>query len=214
MNRPFDLTCYLITDTGMCGGRDGVVATVEAALENGATFVQVRDPDASRQEFAELARAVVDAVAGRVTVVLNDWVDLVAETGAHGAHIGQGDMNPVEARRLLGPDAVLGLSVTTLAEVDAANDLPLGTVDYLGVGPVFDQTTKPNAVAASGPEYVAQLVGASEVPCVAIGGITSGRVAQVHGTGAAGMSVVSAICAADDPGAATRQLLAEWEACQ
>ena len=214
MSQPFDLTCYLITDTGMCGGPEGVVATVEAALDHGASFVQVRDPHASREEFADLARSVVQAVDGRANVVLNDWVDLVGETGAHGAHIGQGDMDPIEARRLLGPAAILGLSVTNAEQVAAANALPLGTVDYLGVGPVFDQTTKPDAVAASGPEYVTRLVQAAAMPCVAIGGINQDNVARVRATGVAGVSVVSAICASSDPGAATAALLREWEAAQ
>lgn len=210
MSHAFDLTCYVITDTAMCGGVEGVVRTVEAAVDNGASFIQVRDPDASRDQFAELSRAVVTAVDGRVTVVLNDWVDLVAETGAHGAHIGQNDMDPREARRILGADAILGLSAQTMEQVRAANDLPLGTVDYLGLGPIFDQTTKPNAVASSGPDHIRALAEASEVPCVAIGGIKPGRLQTVRATGVTGFSVVSAVCAAEDPGAATRQLIEEW----
>lgn len=206
---PSQLVCYLVTDTGMCGGPDGVVRVVEQAVAAGATCVQVRDPDCSDDDFVALARRVVAAVAGRVPVVLNDRVHLVAAAGADGAHIGQGDLDPVVARELLGPDAVLGLSVQTREHVTAAMALPSGTIDHLGIGPVWGQQTKLDAAPPGGPELLVELVELSPWPCVAIGGIGPGRGALVRQAGA-GMAIVSAICAADDPGLATREMLEEW----
>ncbi len=205
-----ELAIYLVTDTGQCGGPDAVVATVAAAVENGATLVQVRDPDASDEDFLALSRAVVDVVAGRVPVMLNDRVHLVADARADGAHIGQGDLPPLAARAVLGPDAILGLSLERREHVDAANALPAGTLDYVGIGPVWAQQTKPNAAPPLGPDGLAELVRLSELPAVAIGGVGGpGRIAPIRPTGA-GMAIVSAICSAHDPGTATASIVRQW----
>ncbi|WP_420174812.1 thiamine phosphate synthase [Luteococcus sp. OSA5] len=200
------LTCYLVTDTRLCGGIDEVVATVDAAIDGGVTFVQVRDPHADDETFLALARRVVDTVAGRVPVVLNDRVHLVCASGADGAHIGQDDADPLVARQLLGSKAILGLSVQTLDHVATAMALPDGTIDHLGVGPVWGQQTKLDAAAPGGPELLARICAASPWPCVAIGGVGPETAAQVA-TAGAGMAVVSAICGTPDPRAATRALL-------
>lgn len=205
------MSVYLVTDTGMCGGPDGVVRTVAAAVDHGATFVQVRDPDMPDEDFLALAKGVVEVVAGRVPVVLNDRVHLVGASGADGAHIGQGDMPPEQARELLGPDAILGLSVERRELVEAANALPAGTLDYVGIGPVWAQQTKPDAQPPIGPDGLAELAALSTVPSVAIGGIGGpGRIAPIKPTGA-GMAIVSAICAAEDPGEATAMIVREWQ---
>lgn len=216
MTRPFDLSVYLVTDSGMCAGR-GVVATVRDAVANGVSFVQVRDPDASDEDFLALARAVVAAVGGEVPVVLNDRVDLVAASGADGAHVGQGDLDPVAARGLLGPEAILGLSVQTREHVNAALALPPGTIDYLGVGPVWSQATKPDAAAPSGEQAGAELIAtanAAGIPSVVIGGVDATRIGEVRRMGAAGGAIVSAICAAPDPAAATAAIRTAWEEAQ
>lgn len=206
------LDLYLVTDTGQCGGPDGVVATVRAAVRGGVTLVQVRDPHATDEDFLALARRVVAVCheAG-VPCVLNDRVHLVAAAGADGAHVGQGDMPAQQARALLGPDAILGLSCQTREHVDAANALPAGTVDHLGLGPVYEQTTKPDAAAAQGPSHIAELVRRSTLPTVAIGGVTLDRLAQVRPTGVDGPCVVSAICLAPDPQEAARALRDHWK---
>lgn len=207
-----NLTLYLVTDTEQCGGPDGVVATVEAALRGGVTFVQVRDPHASDEAFLALARRVVAAchTAG-VPCVINDRVHLVAPAGADGVHIGQGDMSPAQARELLGPGAVIGLSCQEVEHVEAANALPVGTVDHLGLGPVYEQQTKPDAAVAQGPSHIARLRAASTLPAVAIGGVNLERLAAVRATGVEGACVVSAICCAPDPQAAARALRERWE---
>lgn len=211
MARPVDLTLYLVTDTALCGGR-GVAETVAAAVRGGVTVVQVRDPHAPDDEFVRLGRSVVAALSGTgVPVIVNDRVHLVAAIGAAGAHVGQDDLDPVAARAVLGPDAVLGLSVQTIAHVEMAAALPPGTVDHLGVGPVWWQSTKPDAADPGGLDRLAAIVGRSPVPCVAIGGIDAARTPSVRATGAAGVAVVSAICGQPDPAAAARRVRAAWD---
>ena len=210
--RTCDLTLYLVTDTAMAGGPERVAEVARAAVAGGATLVQVRDPRCTDAEFVRIARSVIEALRGTgVPVILDDRVHLVEETGADGAHVGQSDTDPVTARHLLGPDRLLGLSCQTLAHVEAARTLPDGTIDHLGLGPVFDQTTKPDAAAASGLATLADLVAASPWPTVAIGGITLDRIATLPATGVDGAAVVSAICAAPDPRAAAAALLSRWK---
>jgi thiamine-phosphate pyrophosphorylase len=211
---PLDLRVYLVTDAELCGER-GVVATAREAAAAGATLVQLRDRIASDAELIDVGRRLRAALHDTgVPLVVNDRVDLVAPIGAAGAHVGQGDLDPTIAREVLGPDAYLGLSVQSVAHVDAALALPAGTVDYLGVGPVWSQDTKPDAAPPCSPEVLADVVRRSPWPCVAIGGIHHTRVAAVRDAGAAGVAVVSAICGQSDVRAATRQLRTAWEAAR
>lgn len=208
---PLDLSLYLITDTAQCGAF-GVPATVAAAVAAGVTLVQLRDPDASDAELVALGRALVDQLAGTgVPLLVNDRVDLVGAIGAQGAHVGQDDAGVAEARALLGPAAYLGLSVQTAEHVQVAAAYPRELVDYLGVGPVWPTGSKADAAPASGVDTLRALVAASPWPCVAIGGIDVSRVAAVAGTGAAGVSVISAICGQPDVAAATRALRSAWD---
>lgn len=204
-----DLSLYLVTDTRLCGTR-GVPDTVREAVAAGVTIVQLRDHDASDADFVALGRAVVTAVGGRVPVVVDDRVHLVSPIGADGAHVGQSDLDPTEARRILGARAILGLSAQTAAHVEAARALGDDVIDYLGVGPVWPQSTKPDAATPCGPEGLRIVVQAAPWPCVAIGGIGRDRVPIVRATGAAGIAVVSAICGQPDVGAAARSLRAAW----
>src|SRR6478752_3758322 len=134
---PLDLSLYLVTDTCLCGSL-GVPATVSAAVAAGVTVVQLRDPAADDAELVTLGRAIARELAGTgVPLVVNDAVHLVEAIGAQGAHVGQGDTDPGEARARLGHTAYLGLSVQTTAHVEAAQRLGGDVLDYLGVGPVF-----------------------------------------------------------------------------
>jgi thiamine-phosphate pyrophosphorylase len=195
-----DLRTYLVTDSALCGGR-GVVETVRLAALGGVSVVQVRETTASARELCALTRAVIEAVSGtRVSVVVNDRIDVALAVGAHGVHVGQSDLHPEHARRLLGPAAVVGLSVSSGTQVTDALALTSGCLDYLGVGPVFATPTKPEAAVPLGLEGTARLVDAAgDLPCVAIGGIDLTNVAEVRATGVAGVAVVSAVCTADDP---------------
>ena len=212
MNRaPLDLSLYLVTDTGLCG-RFGVAATVAAAVRAGVTAVQLREPAAPDDDVIALGRELVAVLRGTgVPLLVNDRVHLVAPIGAQGAHIGQSDLDVATARALLGDEAWLGLSAQTLDHVAAARRTGLQALDYLGVGPVWAQTTKADAAAPGGLDRLASLVAASPWPCVAIGGITVERMRLVRSTGAAGAAVVSAICGRPDVAAATTALTDAWQ---
>ncbi len=208
---PLDLSIYLVTDTLMCG-QFGVVATVSAAVGAGATVVQLRDTDATDDELVSLGRQVMAVLNGTdVALIVNDRVHLVDAMGAHGGHVGQCDLGIGPARALLGPAAYLGLSAQTVEHVAAAREHADGTVDYLGVGPVWGTATKLDAAAPGGLERLQQVTSASPWPCVAIGGINVKRMSAVRQAGAAGAAVVSAICGQPDVAAATRVLRAAWD---
>lgn len=207
---PLDLSVYLVTDSALCAGI-GVPETVRRAVHAGASAVQLRDPDCSDEELVRLARAVRAVLPPGVPLLVDDRAHLVEAVGADGAHVGQRDLGAREARALIGPRRHLGLSVQTPVHVAAARALPHGTVDYLGVGPVWPQTTKRDAAEPSGPETLAAIVRESPWPCVAIGGIDAERAAQVRRTGAEGVAVVSAVCGRPDVAAATRCLRQAWE---
>ena len=206
-----DLSLYLVTDTALCGEL-GVAATVAAAVAAGVSAVQLRDPEASDEDFVATGRAVAQVLRGTgVPLIVNDRVHLAAALGAAGAHVGQGDLDPRAARTMLGPDALLGLSVQTVQHVTAARDLGPGIIDYLGVGPVWPQATKPDAAEPAGLRRLREIVDASPWPCVAIGGVDANRAPSVRATNAAGIAVVSAICGQPDVALASRALRQAWD---
>ncbi|MBP2416636.1 thiamine phosphate synthase [Microlunatus capsulatus] len=202
MSRPaLDLDLYLVTDSALCGPR-GVVETVRRALPGGVTAVQVREPRATTRELCALSRELLAVLAGTgVPLLVNDRLDVALAVGAQGVHLGQSDL-PAEDAHRVAPELLLGLSVSTPEQVAAAPDW----LDYLGVGPVRATATKPEAAAPLGLAGTAALVAAARVPCVAIGGIGPANAAEVRSTGVAGIAVVSAVCAADDPAAAAAAL--------
>ena len=206
-----DLSLYLVTDTVMCH-QFGLAATVSAAIGAGVTVVQLRDVDATDDELVVLGREVMAVLTGTgVPLIVDDRVHLVGSIGAGGAHVGQSDLGIGQARALLGPEAYLGLSVQTLEHVVTAREHDDGTLDYLGVGPVWGTGTKLDAAAPAGVQRLRQITSVSPWPCVAIGGIKLERLAQVRRAGAAGAAVVSAICGQPDVAAATRELRAAWD---
>ncbi len=200
---PFDLGVYLVTDRPALLGRD-LLEVVAAAVAGGASLVQLREKAAATREFVELARAVLAVTRPRgVPLLVNDRLDVALAAGADGVHVGQDDMHPADVRALLGPDALIGLSVTGEAETRAAAGLP---VDYLGAGPVFATATKKDAGAPQGLAGLSRMVALAEVPVVAIGAITLANAASVLATGVAGLAVVSAVCSAADPAVAAAAL--------
>jgi len=208
--RPFDPTLYLVTDTALCAPRS-VPEVVAAAVAGGVTAVQVRDKTAGRRELLALTRAVqaVLTPTPQVRLVVNDAVDVALLAGADGVHVGQEDLPADEVRALLGPDAVIGVSVGDDAELDAVLALPPGTVDLVGLSPVWSTPTKPDAGAGLGLAGTRELAGrarAGGLRSVAIGGIHADTAAAVAATGVDGICVVSDICAAADPAAAAQSL--------
>ncbi|HVX43234.1 MAG TPA: thiamine phosphate synthase [Mycobacteriales bacterium] len=198
-----NLRLYLVTDTVLCGSR-GVAGTVEAAISGGVTVVQLRDPAASGTDLFAAAVALREILrpAG-IPFIVNDRLDVALAARADGVHLGQSDLPVAEARRIAGPDFLIGLSVSTVEETEAARESP---VDYLGVGPVYATPTKADAAPALGLDGTAEIVRTSAFPTVAIGGINTANAAEVAATGVDGLCVVSAICAAPDPAAAAREL--------
>lgn len=202
------LRLYLVTDRQLCGER-GVVETVRQALVGGVTAVQLRDHAATTRELVDTARQLrsITTDAG-VPFIVDDRLDVALAAGADGVHLGQSDLHPVDVRRLVGPGLVIGHSVSCIDEIEAVREWPAGTIDYLGVGPVFATPTKPNAAMPLGIDGVREVLADCDLPAVAIGGIKEIHVAQLRDVGAAGVAVVSAVCEAPDPAAAARTLLA------
>ncbi len=209
-----DLSLYLVTDATLCGDR-GVVETVRRAVDGGVRIVQLRDKDASDAETVDQLLALSQAIDGRALLVVNDRLDAAVaarERGARvdGVHLGQGDASVLRAREVLGPEALIGLTANSPAHLDAVEALPSGTVDYLGVGVIRPTTTKQDHPAPLGVEGFRGLVSRSALPCVAIGGVGMDDTEALREAGAAGLAVVSALCAADDPATTARQFRRRW----
>ncbi len=203
-----DLTAYLVLDPVLCEPL-GMVETAERAVQGGATVVQLRAPTWKKRALVECGRALHKALAAHgVPLIVNDHVDVALAIGAEGVHVGQHDMAPADVRALMGSKAIVGLSVSTLAECESAHHEP---VDYLGVGPVWATTTKPDAAAALGLEGLSKLLAAVRLPHVVIGGINAERLPSVKRAGAQGFAVVSAVCGKPSPEAAMRSLCTLWK---
>jgi thiamine-phosphate diphosphorylase len=196
---PRSLRVYVITSASFGDRSHRDVAA--AAIEGGATAIQLRAPELGDEELLALASDLaVRCAEADVLFIVNDLPEVAVASGARGAHVGQGD-DLADARSVLGPDRVLGMSVGSLQELRAAVDRG---ADYVGVT-VWATSTKPEAVPG-GLELLRRIADASPVPVVGIGGIHVANAAQVIAAGAAGIAVISAVAAADDPVAATRAL--------
>jgi thiamine-phosphate pyrophosphorylase len=206
---PFDLSLYLVTDPEMTARR-GLVETVAAAIEGGVTMVQLRDKGGTAQAMIEAGRALRALLAPRgIRLVVNDRVDIAQAMGADGVHVGRDDLPPARARATLGPDAIIGWSVTS---EDRLADFDPAVVDYVGLGPLFPTGTKADAAPAMGEIVFARMRRRLSCPVVAIGGISALNAGRAIAAGADGVAVVSAICAARDPHAAARALRAAVDA--
>jgi thiamine-phosphate diphosphorylase len=184
---------------------DALIARLRAALGAGARLVQFRAKGIERGELLRRAERV-QAVCReyQALFLVNDAADVAAILAADGLHLGQDDLPAAAARTLLGPDMLVGLSISALEEAELApRD---GTVDYLGVGAMFPTDTKPDA-EYGGPELLQSIRAATDLPLVAIGGITAQNAAAVWSAGADLIAVVSAVFSANDPAAATQALL-------
>ncbi|RAR57388.1 thiamine-phosphate pyrophosphorylase [Onishia taeanensis] len=198
-SKAFDLSLYLVTDAALCA-KAGLIDTVLAAVRGGVTMVQLRNKTASDAELIVQARRLMAALHGTgVPLIINDRLDVAIAAGADGLHIGQGDGDVAEARRQLGPDAILGLSVENSIQLAALD--PQG-LDYLGIGPVFATASKQDHAPPLGLEGLTELAASSPLPTVAIGGLNASHVEAIRQSGANGLAVISAICGQPDPQAA------------
>lgn len=203
MRRTADLRLYFVTDPVLCAAR-GVVEESLRAVQGGATLVQLRDPTAKGRAYLELARALVDALKPTgVPLIVNDRADIALAAGAAGVHVGQDDVPPALARAIMGPEAIIGLSITDAAQIASVDE---NCVDHLGVGPVFGPGVKSDAKPAMGLAGLAGCVRLARLPVVAIGAVSLANAAECIAAGAAGVAVVSAIAGQPDPTAAAQAL--------
>ncbi|WP_295639279.1 thiamine phosphate synthase [uncultured Mailhella sp.] len=203
-----DYRVYLVTDRELCLGRS-LEDVVLAAVRGGTGAVQLREKQASGREFLALARALVAALQPRgIPLIINDRADIALASGAAGLHVGQSDLPPEDARRLMGPDAIVGLSVETREELLAAESLD---IDYVGVSPIFATPTKTDTHEPWGLDGLRWAREHSPLTLVAIGGIHKDNAAEVVAAGAHSLAVVSELCSAPDPEKAARNLLSVFE---
>lgn len=196
---------YLVTDHNALLGRP-LESIVEAAARAGVCCVQLREKHADTRTFLDRAVSLKALLTPfEIPLLINDRVDIALAARADGVHLGQSDMPCRAARELLGPDAVIGLSVETWEDVEAARD---SDVDYLGVSPVFPTPTKTDTKEPWGLAGLTRIRRRVRHPLVAIGGIHPGNAADVIRAGADCLAVVSAICSAQDPCEAAKALVA------
>jgi thiamine-phosphate pyrophosphorylase len=196
------LRLVAITDD-LHDGVAGLVARAAGAVRGGATMIQLRLKDADARTMVEVARALGLALPAGVPVVVNDRLDVALAAGASGVHVGPNDLPATAVRRLVPPGFIVGASVGSDAEIVLARD-----ADYVGIGPLYDTTTKPDAGAGIGAEAFARLARSCRLPAVAIGGIDATNASAALRAGAAGVAVIRAVMGAREPEAAARAIRA------
>ncbi len=202
MKPEIDYSLYLVTDRGLMT-TPTLEEAVEQAIDGGCTLVQLREKNASSREFYRSAVSVKKVTDRRgVPLIINDRLDIALASGAAGVHLGQSDLPAAAARRILGPDKIVGVSASTPAQAEAAQ---AAGADYLGVGAMFPTGTKTDADIIS-MEELKKIRAAVSIPIVAIGGINLRTAPLFRGTGIDGFAVVSAILARKDIRAAARGL--------
>lgn len=196
------LRLYAVTDRAWLGDRP-LSEDVEKALKGGATLLQLREKNLDTSDFINSAKEI-KSVCKRynVPLIINDNIDVAMAIGADGVHIGQEDMPASEARKILGSDAIIGVTAKTTEQAKKAFH---DGADYLGSGAIFGTSTKDNAkkMEISTLKAITSSVG---IPVVAIGGITADNILTLKGTGIAGTAIVSGIFAQKDIEAAARNL--------
>lgn len=198
-----NLSLYLVTDRSLSLGRN-IEWIVEEAVKGGVTMVQLREKDCSTREFIDLAVSLKKKLHPyHIPLIINDRLDVAMAADANGIHIGQSDMPYETARRLLGCNKVIGLSVESMEQVEEANKLD---VDYIGISPVFGTPTKTDTNTPFGLEGLREAVKLSKHPTVAIGGINVENLQEIMRTGVNGAAVVSAICSVNDPKKVAKEL--------
>ncbi|MBX2852934.1 MAG: thiamine phosphate synthase [Phycisphaeraceae bacterium] len=192
--------CLLLTQS-LCTHHDWR-RVLQHAVKSGADCIQVREKDMDAGPLLEHTREIVALVGGRAAVIVNDRPDLAVLAGADGVHLGQTDLNPADARKIVGPRMLIGVSTSSL---DQAEQAKADGADYCGVGPMFPTTTKHKPDLA-GPTYLRGFVQWDGLPHLVIGGVTPTNIRELVEAGGRGVAVSSAICSAEDPAAVTASL--------
>ena len=200
--RPLDTTLYFITDSTSVP-EERFLPVVEAACKGGATLVQLREKDKSTREYMELATATHEITARYgIPLIIDDRVDVALAIGAEGVHVGQSDMPVRLARKLMGPDKIVGATTKTVPQALEAYEQG---ADYLGCGAIYPTTTHVKTVITP-VETLKDVVKAVPIPVNAIGGLNKDNIFVLKGSGIAGVCAVSAIMKAADPEMAAREL--------
>ena len=193
---------YFVTDRKQTAGRP-LIDVVHAALDGGVSAVQLREKDLEGRELYELAEQLRElTLRYQARLLINDRIDIAIATEADGVHLGQSSFPVAEARQLIGPDKLIGVSTHTPQEIAAAEG-----ADFIIFGPVYYTPSKAAYGEPQGLDRLREAVQQSAVPVFAIGGIKAERIAEVFETGVYGLSVISAISVASDPAQAARELL-------
>lgn len=193
---------YAVTDR-MWVGEKTLSEQVEEAIKGGATFIQLREKTFGYDEFLQEAKQIKKVTDRyQVPFVINDYIKVAVDCGADGVHIGQDDIGLEDARKMVGPDRIVGVSVQTVEQAIAAEK---SGADYLGAGSMFSTSTKMDADMVSF-ETLKEICNAVNIPVVAIGGINQSNILELSGTGVDGAAIVSAIFAASDIKEASREL--------
>ena len=202
-----NLKLYAVTDRKWLNG-ESLADQVEKAAMAGVTMVQLREKEISFDEYVELAIEIA-AVAHRynVPLIINDNVEVAIASGADGVHVGQSDMQAVNARKMIGPDKILGVSAET---VESALEAERCGADYIGAGALFPTSTKEDAKKISLRD-LKRICDSVSIPVVAIGGITENNIMDLTDSGVAGVALVSAIFAQKDINASVLRLLSLTE---
>ncbi len=204
--KSFDPTLYFITDSSSVA-REDFLQTVEAACRGGATLVQLREKNKSTREYLDLAEKV-HAITKRydVPLIIDDRVDVALAVGAEGVHVGQSDMPVALARKLMGPDKIVGATTKTVPQ---ALEAYRAGADYLGVGAIYPTTTKVVTILTS-VDTLKEIVKSVPIRVNAIGGLNKDNIQVLRGSGISGICAVSAIQKAADPEVAARELKAAF----
>ncbi len=199
----FDPTLYFITDSTGLSEKD-FLYKVECALDGGVTLMQLREKDRTTREYLHLANEV-HSIARRynVPLIIDDRVDVALATDAEGVHVGQSDMPVVIARKLMGPDRIVGATTKTVTQAVEAYEQG---ADYLGVGAIYPTTTKVKTVLTS-TDTLRDICSAVPIPANAIGGLNPSNLDVLKGIPIAGICVVSAIMKSNDPRTSASRLL-------
>ena len=188
-----EIDFYLVTDSGL--SRKGTLSDVKEAVESGCRIVQYREKNKSTKEMIDEASEIKRICRNKAIFLVNDRIDVALAVDADGVHIGQDDMPIETARKLLGPDKIIGL---TVHDRDEAIRAEKNGADYVGLGPIFDTATKKDAGDGIGPARIREVKRAIKIPLVAIGGINKENCESVIQNGADSLVAISAIVCSDD----------------
>ena len=195
---------YAVTDRSWLKENEDLTSVCKTVLENGATFLQIREKDLDEETFEQEAEALKQLCAKyHIPFVVNDSVEIALDIDADGVHVGQSDIKGRDIRSMIGNEKILGISAGTVEEAVAAEK---AGADYIGVGAVFDTSTKKNARSLT-MDKLKEISESVSIPVVAIGGISASNIMELTNSGVDGVAVVSAIFAAENPGEATAKLL-------